>query len=512
MAASIFNGTFVKLLKSLLNIGDAVYILPGTADPSAVATDAPKGSLYINTSTAVIYKKQDNGSTTNWIQVVSASETQTLLNKTLTAPVISNYDEYTEVAAPSSPAAGKVRVYAKADKLMYQKDSAGLETPLGIGPNTVPTSALQDTVEVLFVDTMDFSGNSTTLAFPQYPWSAPVKLTNPTTLPAGSPTGCSFSMNSEYLVVSHATTPFITIYQRKANEFVKIADPATLPASTGEGVAWSNNTEFLAVAHQTTPFVTIYQRSGNVFTKLTNPATLPAAAGRSVAWSPNGEFLAVGHQTTPFVTIYQRSGTTFTKLANPATLPPATGTGVAWSPDGRFLCVCSGSSPFLTIYERTANTTFTKLADPATIPAGSSAACAFSLDGKYLALANGVTPFITVYERSGTTFTKIADPATLPTGTSGTGIAFSANGRYVALTTGLGTFMVVYDLSSGLLVKLADPATLPTGNGDGASWSSDNQFLAISHSTSPQITIYQTAGDMPANAVVTLKKINRSGV
>lgn len=70
---------------------------------------------------------------------------ETLTNKTLTAPTInsavttalgvSDYEEFTEVAAPSSPAATKHRVYFKSDGKMYRKNSGGTETEVGAGTN-----------------------------------------------------------------------------------------------------------------------------------------------------------------------------------------------------------------------------------------------------------------------------------------------------------------------------------------------------------------------------------------
>lgn len=61
---------------------------------------------------------------------------ETLTNKTLTSPIttalaISDYEEFTEVAAPSSPAATKHRVYFKSDGKMYRKNSGGTETEVG---------------------------------------------------------------------------------------------------------------------------------------------------------------------------------------------------------------------------------------------------------------------------------------------------------------------------------------------------------------------------------------------
>jgi len=43
------------------------------------------------------------------------------------------YHEFDEIAAPGTPAAAKVRVYAKADGKMYRKDDAGTEAELGGG-------------------------------------------------------------------------------------------------------------------------------------------------------------------------------------------------------------------------------------------------------------------------------------------------------------------------------------------------------------------------------------------
>lgn len=66
--ATIFNGNYIKALKSQLKLGDDVYIINGTADPTSVAQDAPRGSIYLRTQNAstAVYQKTDNGSSTNW--------------------------------------------------------------------------------------------------------------------------------------------------------------------------------------------------------------------------------------------------------------------------------------------------------------------------------------------------------------------------------------------------------------------------------------------------------------
>lgn len=69
-APIIWSGNSAKLLKPILDFFGQAQILSGTVDPTSVATSAPKGSLYLNTSTGLTYRKTDSGSSTNW-QTVS---------------------------------------------------------------------------------------------------------------------------------------------------------------------------------------------------------------------------------------------------------------------------------------------------------------------------------------------------------------------------------------------------------------------------------------------------------
>ena len=78
----------------------------------------------------------------------------------------------------------------------------------------------------------------------------------------------------------------------------------------------------MAVTHATTPFITIYKRAGDVFTKLANLTTLPTGTGIGVAFSSDDTYMAVAHDTTPFVTMYSR------------TAVPSSGFGVAFSNTG----------------------------------------------------------------------------------------------------------------------------------------------------------------------------------
>lgn len=72
-------------------------------------------------------------------EAVDLASLQTLINKTLTAPAISDpaisgvstYDEV--VATPATPAAGKAKLYLKDDGLFYKLDPEGNEIPVGSG-------------------------------------------------------------------------------------------------------------------------------------------------------------------------------------------------------------------------------------------------------------------------------------------------------------------------------------------------------------------------------------------
>lgn len=83
MPATIFSGTKVKTLKDTLSLNGGADVISSTVDPSAVATSANAGSLLLNTTTGNLYRKTDNGSTTNWILMISSSA--------LSAPLSKNY-------------------------------------------------------------------------------------------------------------------------------------------------------------------------------------------------------------------------------------------------------------------------------------------------------------------------------------------------------------------------------------------------------------------------------------
>lgn len=410
------------------------------------------------------------------------------------------------------------------------KSSASIDSDRAVGTNhfkdssvnsdKIPAGEIGPTetsyVDVVFVQPLDyFSVGSFTRNFnqiyPQFQWGSPSKITNPGTLPTGNATGASWSPNGEFLCVSHATSPFLTIYQRSGLSFTKLANPGTLPTGNATKAKWSSNGELLVISHEVSPFITIYLRAGSVFTKITNPVTLPTGIAYDASFSLNGQFLAVAHDTTPFISIYQRSAsTTFSKLTNPASLPPANARSVCFSPDGVYLAVGCSASPYILIYKRS-GTTFTALTAPATLPGGVVRGLSFSPDGAFLSVAcDGATPLL-VYQRSADTFTALSSPATLPTG-NGYSCNWSLNGETLVVAHSSSPFVSTYKRSGATFTKQSDPGVLPAGAGTNAEFNNTSEFMCVSHTTSPFVTVYQTTVDMPNQAFVRLKKIPNSGV
>ena len=89
---------------------------------------------------------------------------------------------------------------------------------------------------------------------------------------------------------------------------------------------------------------------------------------------------------------------------------------------------------------------------------------------------------------------KLSNPATLPP-FDGLDCSFSHNDVYLAVSHGSSPYITIYKRSGDTFTKLADPATLPTGTGESCAFSYDDVYLAVGHSTTPFITIYKRSGD-----------------
>lgn len=118
------------------------------ADP----TTTPTGLVYLHTGTSTA-KYYDGAA---WRFVADTDRAQTWTNKTLTTPALNgavvDYDDLTEAAAPGTPAAGKLRLYAKTDGLLYTKDDAGTENPVGSAVAEATTTTLGTVKKIPYVE------------------------------------------------------------------------------------------------------------------------------------------------------------------------------------------------------------------------------------------------------------------------------------------------------------------------------------------------------------------------
>ena len=77
MSIGIFSnsGNDVRLLKDQLDLNGTAKVLTGTDDPRSVAKNAPQGSIYLQTGATggKVFKKRDDGSSTNWSEVGSGA-------------------------------------------------------------------------------------------------------------------------------------------------------------------------------------------------------------------------------------------------------------------------------------------------------------------------------------------------------------------------------------------------------------------------------------------------------
>jgi hypothetical protein len=107
--------------------------LASTTGTGAVvlASGATLTSPAITTPTGIVKGDVGLGNVDNTSDATKNAASVSLTNKTLVTPIIDDYLELNEESAPSTPSSGKVRVYAKTDKKIYTKDSAGTESQVG---------------------------------------------------------------------------------------------------------------------------------------------------------------------------------------------------------------------------------------------------------------------------------------------------------------------------------------------------------------------------------------------
>jgi hypothetical protein len=133
---------------------------------------------------------------------------------------------------------------------------------------------------------------------------------------AGNISSFAFSPDGNFLSVGLVVTPFVLNFQRSGTlgaAFTQLANPGTLPPGSVSMVTWSLNSEYLFCGDDsdTSPYMTVYKVTNPtttpVFTVQTAPGTPPAGVVNAADWSQTKQYLAVGTSTTPYIQVYQSS-------------------------------------------------------------------------------------------------------------------------------------------------------------------------------------------------------------
>ena len=96
----------------------------------------------------------------------------------------------------------------------------------------------------------------------------------------------------------------------------------------------------------------------------------------------------------------------------------------------------------------------------------------------------------TVRVTAGTTGIYVeTNPTTLPPST-GRGCAFNHDGTRLAVAHSSSPYITIYDTTTTPYTKLSNPTTLPASTGYGCAFSHDGTRLAVAHKDPPYITAY----------------------
>lgn len=158
-------------------VAASTVTLTGTQTLTNKTLTAP----VINSPTGIVKADVGLSSVDNTSDATKNAASVTLTNKTLTSPVlntpttsgeiVANYTDYTQVATPASPGAGVSRIYAKNDAKLYQVDNSGVEKQLGGGGLSPVAVSANVTLAVINTMYLATSTGGFTITLPTIPAS-----------------------------------------------------------------------------------------------------------------------------------------------------------------------------------------------------------------------------------------------------------------------------------------------------------------------------------------------------
>ncbi len=180
-------------------------------------------------------------------------------------------------------------------------------------------------------------------------------LAGPSSLPGAAVNHASFSPDGKFLALASTDSGsgYLFVYRRNGDGFNRISTSGlTMPTGAAQVVRWSPDSQYLAVSHTTTPYISVYKMNANG-TALTRwlITTLPPGNAHGLDWSPDGRYLAVGTSTSPYLTVYAFASGAFTKIDDVPSTPGASIFWCEWSPDGKYLGITYNSSALLGFYK-----------------------------------------------------------------------------------------------------------------------------------------------------------------
>lgn len=431
------------------------------------------------------------------------------------------------------------------------KIADGAVTPAKIPDGSLTPTKLSASTEVLFVETSDPRFGNGPTSYPRKPWSSPTLIGVPASPALGDGLCVQWSKNGKILAVAENNTDFVALFSRFGPNLVRMS-PAIIdpPSAIGGTVAISPDGNYILAAGAVPTL--LFQRIGSTFGNVLNPATAISGQVNALDWCPNGDYFAVAHEISPYISIVKRTDTDRnnvfaqyystnaqivgvaahiinyeTKLRDNAN---AVVTGASWSftvPRRNGYRIVASAYPDLPNSQYAINSKLElfvnrngtpsvrldKVIVAASITENPSVSGEFydtfeageviqiSIDKSFstnITLSSSATEnSISIVEDQGydrlSLFTLLSNPATLPAG--GAGCAkFSPDGNFLAVGHTTTPFVTIYQRTGDVFVKCADPASLPAAKVNGLAWSPDGLKLTCVHGTSPFITSYTRSG------------------
>ena len=149
-------------------------------------------------------------------------------------------------------------------------------------------------------------------------------------------TGCHFSPNDEYIVISHYVSSgnTVTILKRDGDELVFHA--STDVGNTASSAVFSPDGQYIAVTRFGDPCLVILSFNGEELAYVTDYNT--SGNGAQARFSPDGKYIGFLHAGSPRFTILEFKDGDILSPHNPGGIS-VTARGIKFSPDGQYIAV-----------------------------------------------------------------------------------------------------------------------------------------------------------------------------